>query len=138
MKFHPYLIFDGDCRAAMELYHSVLGGEMVAMQTHGDSPIADEVPKEHHDLILHACLDVGDGFLLMASDAGSGPYVKPQGLHISIQVDTPEDAERVFAGLGEGGTEIMPMGETFWATRFGMLVDRFGTPWMVNCDAPAG
>ncbi|MDQ3557459.1 MAG: VOC family protein [Gemmatimonadota bacterium] len=132
MQFTPYLNFDGQCAEAFRFYEQVLGGEL-EMQTHGDSPIAGEVPPETHDLILHARLKVGDA-LLMASDSPSEHYEKPQGLYVSIQVDDPADAERIFHALAENGKVTMPIEKTFWAERFGMLVDRFGTPWMVNCD----
>jgi PhnB protein len=70
----------------------------------------------------------------MGSDTGSGPYLAPQGIHVSLHVDTPDEAERIYAGLSEGGSIIMPLGETFWASRFAMFSDRFGTPWMINCE----
>jgi len=132
MKATPYLNFNGDCREAFELYAEVLGGQIVAMISHGDSPIAGEVPKEMHDSIMHAYLVAGD-LELMASDAMGGHYVKPAGLYVSLQVESPESADRIFQSLAEGGAVTMPIAETFWATRFGMLVDRFGIPWMVNC-----
>lgn len=132
MQFHSYLFFDGQCAEAFRFYEQVLGGKL-EMQTHGDSPIAGEVPPETHDLILHASLKVGDA-LLMGSDSPPEHFEKPQGFSVSIQVDDPADADRIFHALAENGTVKMPIEKTFWATRFGMLVDRFGTPWMVNCD----
>ncbi|MBA2670431.1 MAG: VOC family protein [Gemmatimonadetes bacterium] len=136
MQLNPYLNFDGDCEAAFEFYEQCLGGEIVTMQTHGDSPIADEVPSEWRDKILHARLTIGD-VVLMGSDSPSEYYQKPQGLYAALQVDDAADAERIFHALAENGTVTMPMQETFWAARFGMLVDRFGTPWMVNCEQAA-
>lgn len=133
MQLVPYLNFDGQCREAFQFYEKVLGGKLEAMTTHGESPIAGEVPSTWRDRVLHARLMVR-GQVLMGSDAPPGHYQKPQGLYVSVQVDTPADAERVFHALAEKGTVTMPLEETFWASRFGMLVDRFGTPWMVNCD----
>ena len=132
MQFTPYLNFNGDCEAAFRFYQRVLGGEL-EMQTHGDSPIAGQVPPAWHNRILHARLVFGDA-VLMASDSPPEMYQRPQGLYVSIGLQDVADAERIFHALAEGGSVIMPLDRTFWAERFGMLVDRFGIPWMINCD----
>lgn len=132
MKIQPYLNFDGQCAEAFRFYEEVLGGKIEGMTTHGDAPIADQVPPEWHKRIMHARLTVGDQ-VLMASDAPPEHYQKPQGLYVSLQIENPADADRIFHALAEGGTVQMPIDKTFWAQRFGMLVDRFGTPWMINC-----
>jgi PhnB protein len=132
MHATPYLNFNGNCREAFEFYRQVLGGEVV-MQTNAESPIAEHLPAEQGDLILHARLEA-DGVVLMASDAPPDRYQKPQGTFVSLHVDTPEEAERIYGGLTGGGSIIMPLQTTFWASRFGMFVDRYGTPWMVNCE----
>jgi PhnB protein len=137
MHFTPYLNFNGDCREAFEFYARVLGGKIDTMMTHGESPMANELPPAWHDRIMHASLRVGDA-LLMASDTPPEHYEKPAGLYVSIHVDNANDADRIFYALADNGSVIMPIGKTFWAERFGMLVDRFGTPWMINCDLPAG
>ncbi|MFZ1049614.1 MAG: VOC family protein, partial [Candidatus Sulfotelmatobacter sp.] len=85
--------------------------------------------------ILHARLLLGDR-ALMASDAPPGRYEKPQGFSVSLEIETPKESERVFHALSEKGTVVMPIQETFWAVRFGMLTDRFGIPWMINCSKP--
>lgn len=132
MQVHPYLNFNGDCAEAFRFYERLLGGTL-EMQTHGESPIAGDVPSEWHDRILHARMTVGDT-VLMASDSPPEYYEKPQGLYVSLNVDNPADAERIFHALAENGTVKMPFEKTFWAAGgFGMLVDRFGTPWMVDC-----
>lgn len=136
MRMTPYLNFDGQCAEAFRFYERVLGGKIEAMMTHGESPIAGQVPPEWHDRILHARLTVGNQ-VLMGSDAPPEYYQKPQGLYVSLQIDNPADAERIFRALAENGTVTMPLQKTFWAGRFGMLIDRFGTPWMVNCDREA-
>jgi PhnB protein len=133
MQFTPYLNFNGDCAEAFRFYERVLGGKIETMQTHGDSPIANQVPPSWHDRILHARLVVGDA-VLMASDTPPGHYERPSGLYVSIGVDDPVEADRIFYALAENGTVTMPIEKTFWAERFGMLIDRFGTPWMINCD----
>jgi PhnB protein len=131
----PYLNFDGNCAEAFRFYERVLGGRIEAILTHGDSPIAAQVPAEWADRVMHARLTVGDQVLL-ASDAPPGQYVTPRGMYVLLDVETAEEAERVFAALAEQGQVTMPIEPTFWAVRFGMCVDRFGIGWMVNCSLP--
>lgn len=136
MQVIPYLNFNGDCAAAFKFYERCLGGKIEALMTHGESPIAKEVPPSWHDSVLYARLVVGNT-VIMASDSPPEHYAKPQGVYVSLQVDTPAEAERIFRELAQGGTVTMPIDQTFWAERFGMLVDRFGIPWMVNCEGVA-
>ncbi|HEX6252572.1 MAG TPA: VOC family protein [Gemmatimonadaceae bacterium] len=136
MLLQPYLTFDGDCEAAIRFYAEVLDGTIEAMMPNRGSPAAAETPAEWQDKILHASLRVDDE-VLMASDAPPGRYSRPQGLHVSIGLSDAARAERIFNALAEGGTVQMPLEETFWALRFGMVVDRFGTPWMINCEKPS-
>jgi PhnB protein len=133
MQINPYLNFDGTCAEAFRFYERVLGGRLEGIQTHGESPMAGQVPPEWNDRVIHARLVV-DGQVLMGSDSPPGQHQKPQGLWISLNVARPDDAARIFHALAEGGTVTMPFEKTFWAAGFGMLVDRFGTPWMVNCE----
>jgi PhnB protein len=137
MQVNPYLNFDGRCAEAFRFYEQVLGGKIETMMTPGESPIAGEVPAAWHDRILHARMVI-DGHVLMASDSPPEYYAKPQGLYVSLQIDDSAQAERVFHALAEDGTVTMPFEKTLWAAGgFGMLVDRFGTPWMINCDQGA-
>lgn len=134
MRADPYLNFDGNCAEAFRFYEQLLGGEIDTMMTHGESPIADQVPPEWHPRIMHASLRLGDA-LLMASDVPPDRYQPPQGNYVSLAVDEPTEAERVFHALAEGGRVTMPFEKTFWAAGgFGMVIDRFGTPWMINCE----
>lgn len=133
MQVHPYLNFNGQCREAFQFYERVLGGEIEMMSTYGGSPMASEMPAETHDRVMHVSMKVGDG-VLMGSDSPSQYYQKPQGLYVSIQVKDAAEGERVFQALSEGGQVTMPFEKTFWSPGFGMAVDRFGTPWMVNCE----
>lgn len=133
MKLNTYLFFDGECEAAFKFYEQCLGGKIEALMRHTGSPMEAEVPPEWREKILHACLMVGDR-LLMGSDAPPGHFERPQGFAVSVNVADPSEAERVFNALAKGGTITMPIEKTFWSVRFGMLVDRFGIPWMVNCD----
>ena len=135
MQIVPYLNFDGNCAEAFRFYERVLGGRIETLMTHAGSPIANEVPPEWGERVMHARLVVGDQVLL-ASDAPPGQYVPAQGMYVLLGVETGEEADRVFAALVDGGLVTMPIAPTFWAERFGMCVDRFGTRWMVNCSLP--
>lgn len=135
MKLQPYLNFDGNCAEAFRFYEQVLGGK-AAIQSFRDSPMAGGTAAEHLDRTLHASLEVGDQVIL-GSDSWPGQHATPQGFAVSISVNDEGEAERLFSQLSENGTVQMPLQETFWAARFGMLVDRYGTPWMVNCETAA-
>ena len=131
MRINPYLNFNGNCAEAMRFYAEVLGGKDLRVMTFRDSPMAERMAANEKDMAIHARFTVGDS-TIMGSDAPGGRYNRPQGYAVSIGVDTPEDAERIFKALSEGGNIGMPIAETFWAKRFGMLVDRFSIPWMFN------
>ena len=137
MKLSTYLMFDGNCREAFTHYQAVLGGKLTAMMDHRGTPAEAHVPPEWLDKIMHACLEI-EGQLLMASDAPPDRSDGPM-RSVSVSVNVPEiaEAERIFAGLAEAATIMMPMAETFWSPRFGMLRDRFGTNWMIGADMPA-
>ena len=136
MKLNPYLSFNDECEAAFKFYEQCLGGKIDSMMTYRDSPMAEQTPPEKLDTIMHASLIIGDT-VLMGSDAPPQMFEKPQGFSVSLIFTDPAEAERIFNALAENGIVQMPIQETFWAARFGMLVDRFGTPWMINCDLPA-
>jgi PhnB protein len=136
MQLNPYLSFSGQCEEAFKFYQQCLGGNIQTMMTWGDSPMADQVPSEWRDKVIHATLIVGDTALL-GSDAPPDRYEKPRGFSVTIQINDPAEAERIFHALAEEGTVQMPIQQTFWAALFGMCVDRFGTPWMVNCGQAA-
>ena len=133
MQMNPYLTFNGQCEAAFKFYEQCLGGKIIAMITHAGTPAEEHVPSEWRNKILHARLIVGDE-VLMGSDAPPDRYEEPKGFSVALGIDDPADAERIFHALAEKGTVRMPIQQTFWAIRFGMLVDRFGIPWMVNCE----
>jgi PhnB protein len=136
VQVNPYLNFNGNCAEAFRLYEKVLGGKIEALTTHEDSPIADQVPAHWRERVLHARLVVGDT-ILMASDSPPEHYTKPAGIYVSLQVEDPAEADRIFYALADQGSVTMPIDKTFWAERFGMLVDRFDIPWMINCEQPA-
>ena len=133
MKLNPYLNFDGNCAEAFQFYSKILDGKNLQIMKFRDSPMGAQMSEVEKDMVVHARFQAGDT-TLMGSDGPGGHYKKPQGYAVNINVDTPEEAERIFAGLSEGGAVGMQMQETFWARRFGMVTDRFGTPWMVNCE----
>ncbi|HMH19272.1 MAG TPA: VOC family protein [Burkholderiales bacterium] len=131
-QLDAYLIFNGNCAEAMRFYERTLGGKLEVMMTHAESPMAGQTPPGSADRILHARLII-DGRILMASDSMVGqPYEGMKGFSLSLIYPRAADAKRAFDALAAGGKVTMPLQKTFWAEAFGMLVDRFGTPWMVN------
>jgi PhnB protein len=136
MQMNPYLTFDGRCEAAFKFYEKILGGKIEAMIPHEGTPAAEHVPADWRSKIMHARLTIGDG-VLMGSDAPPGMFERPKGFSVALQFRDPGEAERVYNALADGGTVRLPIQQTFWALRFGMLVDKFGTPWMINCEQAA-
>jgi PhnB protein len=130
---NAYLGFDGNCAEAMRFYERVLGGKIEMMMTCAQSPMRDQVPPGNEDRVMHARLAI-DGGVLMAGDAigNCEPYEGMKGFSLTLSYPTAAEAKRVFEGLSEGGTVRMPLNKTFWAETFGMLTDRFGTPWIIN------
>lgn len=136
MKITPYLNFPGTCAEAFRFYAETLGGEITFMQTHGESPMKDMVEADWHDKIMHATLQIGDN-TLMGSDAPLHMQAKPAGFMVALNPTNPEDAKRIFAAFAEGGDVKMEIQDTFWTPLFGMVTDRFGTPWMINLETAA-
>jgi PhnB protein len=136
MQLSPYLAFNGQCAEAFRFYEKSLGGKLEAMMTHGQSPMAQQVPPEWRDKIIHARLLVG-GQALMGADVPPQHFKQPQGFSVSISVKEIAEGERTFNALAEGGKVQMPFQKTFWSAGFGMVTDRFGVPWMVNCEQAA-
>ena len=136
MQLNPYLTFNGQCEAAFKFYERVLGGKIEAMMTFGSSPMAEQTSPEWRNKIMHARMTVGDQ-VLMASDAPPDRHEAMKGIMVTLGIDDPKEAERIFRALADKGTVQMPIQETFWAARFGMLTDQFGTPWMINCEKAA-
>ena len=136
MQLSPFLGFNGQCEAAFKFYERCLRGKIVTMLTYAGTPVADQVPPEWRNKILHASLMVG-GEVLMGCDAPLGRYDEPKGFSVTLGLKDPAEAERIFNALAEKGTVSMPLQQTFWAARFGMLVDQFRIPWMINCEQGA-
>ena len=129
----PYVSYDGNCEAAFKFYEKALGAKIEMLMRNEEAPPEMPSPPERKKKIMHGRISI-DGQTLMASDAPPGRYQKPQGFSVSIQINNSTQAEEVFRALAESGTVVMPYQQTFFAARFGMVVDKFGTPWMVNCD----
>ena len=134
MRIEPQisLIFNGECDAAFTLYQECLGGTLSYRLTWRDSPMADQAPAHWRDKVLHLTLTVG-GTAFSGGDVLPGSYERPQGFQLQLNLDDVAAAERIFAKLADGGRVTVPLRQTFWAHRFGALVDRFGIPWGINC-----
>ncbi|HMF54191.1 MAG TPA: VOC family protein [Edaphobacter sp.] len=136
MQIQPYLFFKGDCEEAFKFYERVLKGKIAALLPYAGSPAEQQISPECRVNILHACLTVGDAVFL-ASDAPPERYTPPAGFSVNLQINEIPEAERVFHELSAGGKVTMAIQQTFWANRFGMFTDRFGIPWMINCNEPS-
>ena len=132
MKLNGQLTFNGQCEEAFKFYEKLLGGKIVSLLRWGDTPMGEKAPKEFKNKVIHAHM-TAPGLELGGGDAPPNMYAKPQGMKIGIEIEQPAEAEKLFKALSEGGSVEMPLQETFWAQRFGMCVDRFGTPWLINC-----
>ena len=133
MKLTTYVNFPGKCREALEFYEKHLGAKIVMMGTFDSMPDAKMIPPGMEKKILHARITIGDT-VLMASD---GPKVEPmRSAYLTLSVDSDAEAERIYAALTEGGEVFMPMGEQFFAHRFGQFRDKFGINWMVIHEKP--
>jgi PhnB protein len=133
MKLTLHLAFGGQCEAAFKFYERCLGGKILTMLSYGDSPMAEQVPAEWRGKIVHATLTAGDS-TLMGADVLPEQYERPKGFHALLGIDDPAEAERVYQALVENGNAQMPLQQTFWAVRFGVLVDQFGVSWEINCE----
>jgi PhnB protein len=135
MRIEPRisLVFNGECDAAFALYRECFGGTVTFRLTWGASPMADQAAPDWHDKILHATLNIG-GTAISGGDVLPGAYKFPQGFQIDLSLDDVAAAERIFATLADGGDVTVPLQQTFWAKRFGAVVDRFGIPWGINCE----
>jgi PhnB protein len=133
MQMNTYLSFKGQCEAAFKFYERCLGGQLGSIFRYAGTPLAGQVPADWQDKIMHGSITVG-GQVLMGADVAPEKYEAPKGFSISLQIESTADAERIFPQLADGGQVVMPLEKTFWAERFGMVVDRFGIPWLINCE----
>jgi PhnB protein len=136
MKLHPYLNYGGNCAEALRFYEQQLGGKITMMMTHGEAPGPGNVPAEWKDKILFARMTIG-GTELLANDVPADRFQPMRSAYLSLTVDSIEEAERVYALLSTNGQIFMPIEQTFFAARFAMLRDRFGTSWMILTEGSA-
>jgi PhnB protein len=132
MQINPYLFYNGNCEAAFRFYEKTLGGKIEMMVTHEQAPADMPSPPDWQKKIMHGRISI-DGQVIMASDAPPGRFNKAQGFRVSLTFGDPAEAERRFKVLSEGGSVDMAFSKTFFSRGFGMCVDQFGIPWMVNC-----
>ncbi|HUB82557.1 MAG TPA: VOC family protein [Bryobacteraceae bacterium] len=135
MQISAYLNFNGQCEEAFNLYQKVLGGKIEGLFRYEGTPAAGQAPPDWGQKIMHARL-VTDQNEIMGADSPHGGDGPAKRFCMSIGLKDTNEAERIFNGLAEGGSIQMPLQQTFWAAKFGMLTDRFGIPWMVNCEGP--
>jgi len=132
-ELNSYLHFKGQCEEAFKLYEKCLDGKIDSIFRYEGTPAAEQVPAEWRSKIVHARMTIGEQ-VLMGMDAPPERFHQPQGFNLNIGVKSAAEGKRIFDALSEGGNVITPFGPTFWAAGFGMLVDRFGIPWMINCE----
>ena len=135
MKIFTYLNYGGNCRQAFEFYEKHLGGRITMLSTHADAPVPDNAPPNWKDAVLHARIDIGET-TLFGADVPPERFQPMRSAYLSLLIDSIAETERTYAMLAEGGQIFMPMAETFYAHRFAMLRDRFGTSWMLLCEKP--
>ena len=138
MQVTTHLGFSGNCKTAFETYEKVLGGKITFMMTMGESPMANTMPPEMRDKVMHAALQLPGGGVIQGADHPEGKEVKPHGFSVCITVKDAAEAAKLFNGLSEGGKVQMPFDKTFWSPGFGMCIDKFEIPWMVNTEGPMG
>lgn len=133
----PYIFFSGDCEEAMNFYAECTGGQMLGLQRYGDTPMAGD--GTNGQLVMHCAIKIGET-LIMAADNCMAERRITMGDNISLAlgVDTVDETERIFEKMSDGGVVTMPLQETYWAARFGMLRDKYGINWMFNCEKPHG
>jgi len=129
-----YLSFDGNCAQAFAFYEQALGGKTIFSMSFGDSPMGAQTPADYKDKVMHATFEA-HGHQIMGSDMPPGmPFTGYHGFSLSVQAGDVDEGRRLFDALAAGGKVTMPYGPQFWAVGFGMLEDKFGVPWMVNCE----
>ena len=133
MQLNPYLLFNGQCEEAFQFYERTLGAKIDCVLLHEGTPAEAHTAPEWRKKVLHGRITL-NGQTVMASDCQPECYAQPKGFSLNLGYQDPGEAEGVFRALAEDGQVQMPIQETFWAVRFGMVVDRFGIPWMINCE----
>lgn len=135
MQLHTYLNYGGNCEQAFRFYEQHLGGKITMLMRHGEQPGPGQVPPDWNGKVLHAHLSIA-GTALLGADIPPDRFKPMRSAYLSLEVDSIEEAERIYALLTEGGEIFMPMEETFFAHRFAMMRDKFGTSWMLLHQKP--
>ncbi len=130
MQLNAHVAFNGNCEEAFKFYAQHRGGKIDVLMRYEGTPAMGMTPADWKDKVLHGRIAIG-GSILMGADAPPGRYEAPKGVTISLGVPSDGDAERMFGALSEHGAVAMPLQETFFASRFGMLTDKFGVLWMI-------
>ena len=133
MQMNPYVNFKGQCEAAFKLYEQCLGGQLGPMFRYAGTSLAEQVPADWQEKVMHGSITIGEQ-VLQGADVAPHLYEEPKGFSLSLQMTSTTEAERIFHMLSRDGTIVMPLEKTFWAARFGVLVDRFGIRWLINCE----
>ena len=133
MGVSPYIAFKGNCREAIEFYKSALDAEVLFTQTVGASPMSNMGPPDN---IMHCTIKIGGSTIMMCDDPRPEAAGDPGNISLAVGLNDPERAKQIFGKLAAGGSVMMPLEKTYWAEAFGMVTDKFGVKWMVNCDSP--
>ncbi len=133
LAVNPYIGFKGNCREAIEFYKTALGADVLFTQTFGESPMSSMGPAEQ---IMHSTIRVGDSTIMMCDDPTPNQTAGDGNVSLAIGLNDPERANELFGNLARNGSVVMPIQKTYWAEAFGMVTDKFGIKWMVNCEAP--
>ena len=133
MQVTPYLSFDGQCEAAFKFYERCFAGRLGSIFRYAGSPMADQVPPDWQNKVMHGSVAIAD-LVVMGADVSPERYEAPKGFSLSVQINSTSEAERIFHELARDGRIVMPLEKTFWADRFGVVVDPFGISWLINCE----
>ena len=137
VQVNPYLNFNGTTEAAFTFYQSIFGGEFVNLTRFKDTPAGDKLSDDEKEKIMHMSLPLGQGIILMATDAleSMRHHVKPgNNFHLTVSPDSEAEADQLFQALSVNGQVTLPLRKEFWGDYFGMLTDQFGVQWMVSYD----
>jgi len=132
-KLNPYLNFNGNAEKAIALYESALGATHGEIMRFGDAP-GMGLDSEHRDRVMHVVLKIGEGFVMVTDGAPNMPVAQEGNVHVSLEFEDASDMTKKFSALAMGGKVTLPLQDTFWGAKFGMLTDRFGIQWMFNCE----
>lgn len=133
MRVNPYLSFRGQCEAAFSFYERCLGGQLGSIFRYEGTALTDQVPADWKTKVMHGSIRLGDT-ILEGCDVAPDRYEASKGISLALHIESISDAERLFVEFADGGKVIMPLEKTFWAERFGVVIDPFGIQWLINCD----